>query len=485
MFVFFYFIHLFSVFGNINNGDVMEYKSIWNVGINYKPSQNINQNFDIDVLIVGGGITGMSVGYHLLDSELSVCIIDSNFIGSGVTSKTTGKLTYLQDNIYQFLDKKNIKKYLRSQIEAINCVCNIVKQHKIDCDLQTVKSYLFSEDIENILKIDELLSVHIKTNLSDKLPDSKKCSCICVDDTYIFHPLKYLYSLKKIMSGRISFFENSRLYSIKKFDEGYICSVNEYFVKAKKIVIASHYPYFTFPLFLPLKSNLEKSYLFAFRVSKTHNFSAISCNEDVLSIRYYKDDFKIILKNSSVLPLNINNDLNFNIDCDYAWSNKDIITIDKLPYIGELKDNMYIGCGYNTWGMTNGSMAGIIISDLIKGVNNDYIKLFDPRRAIQANKIKDIGFNCSVSFLAFLRTKFNINKQWYKNVVFKKINGDEVGIYTDDSIHIVHNKCPHMGCNLLFNNYEKTWDCPCHGSRFDIDGKSIEGPSNYDISYKN
>ena len=160
------------------------------------------------------------------------------------------------------------------------------------------------------------------------------------------------------------------------------------------------------------------------------------------------------------------------------------MTNDYLPYIGLVYDNLYISTGYNAWGMTNSHIGAQIISDLIQNKSNKYTKIFNPNRF---NKLNIINFPISLfsNTKSIVENKIKKNKSWYKNVYFKKTNGKEVGIYLDASgkKHIVYNKCPHLKCGLIFNEIEKTWDCPCHGSRFDIDGLSIEGPSNYNITY--
>ena len=161
------------------------------------------------------------------------------------------------------------------------------------------------------------------------------------------------------------------------------------------------------------------------------------------------------------------------------------MTTDRMPYIGKLKDNMYIACGYNTWGMTNGVLASKIISDLVMGIENKYTKLFNPMRFNLSN-ITSMPYILFSQTKSFLGTKLNKNKDWYNRVKFYKKNGKNLATYKDKNgfNHTVYNKCPHLGCSLIFNEEEKTWDCPCHSSRFDIDGNCIKGPSNYDISYK-
>ena len=172
---------------------------------------------------------------------------------------------------------------------------------------------------------------------------------------------------------------------------------------------------------------------------------------------------------------------------DYIWSNKDIITNDYLPLIGKIDeddDGVLIACGYNTWGMTNATLAGMVLRDIILKRQNKYIELLRPDRLLSWNKVVRFFPDAYGSVKAILKSgKGNVNN---KNVIYTKLDGKNVAIYKDENNkeHIVLNRCPHMKCGLVFNEVEKTWDCLCHGSRYDIDGKCIEGPSNQDITFK-
>ena len=143
--------------------------------------------------------------------------------------------------------------------------------------------------------------------------------------------------------------------------------------------------------------------------------------------------------------------------------------------------------GFNKWGNTNGVIGGKLISDLIEDKHNDYEKIFTPRRSISKDKIKNLlVFNTSV-MSRYIINKINPHMKYYSDdVEIKFIEGKRCGIYTDGNgnKHIVSNICPHMKCNLVFNYIDKTWDCPCHASRFDIDGNIIYGPAVYDIKIK-
>lgn len=486
----------------------MKYKniSIWSEIPQDQICNSLNEDIYVDVLIIGGGITGLSTAYHLINSNLKICLVEKNEIAHGVSSRTTGKLTFLQKNLCSKISKyhghEKMKLYIESQIEAIKIVQDIIEKEKIECNFEKVSSYLFSNtDPEKVKKeLKEYSSLCIKTNTIDKLPnDLKTDSAFYIQDTYVFHPIKYLYALKNIiLKKNVSIYENTNILSINKRQDHFECKTKYNLIKAKYIVLATHYPYFLFPFLLPLKTTIEKSYIGSYKVKENLKFSAITVSKPTISIRYYSDNnknYEIYLSNSHSSCFKFNEQDNFNelfhhhVHPTYIWSNKDIMTNDSLPYIGYINnnDNILIGTGYNTWGMTNGSLAGKILADIILNKQNKYIELFSPLRKLNIGQAINFPVSIASSVYSIIKTKINKQKAWYPdNIKFEKRNGKNVAIYIDENKkeHIVYNLCPHMKCSLIFNVVEKTWDCPCHGSRFDIDGNVIEGPSNYNITFK-
>ena len=478
----------------------MKNYSIWLENCKTKNCKKIDKDLNVDVLIVGGGITGLSCLYELKDSGLSTLLVERNICGHGVTSRSTAKITYLQEKLYMNIrnyDEIKAKNYLCSQIDAVQLLKKIIVNEKINCDLNCVDSYLFTNKDYNVNKIKEeaifLRNSGIDTHLINKVPfDEKVKLALKVSDTYVFHPLKYINHLKNMLYNYI--FENSKVTNITKKDNYYICNVNEYVVKAKYVIIANHYPYFLFPFILPMKSHIETSYIGASKSKVFKNISAINIDNPTISLRYHKNNFNYLIylynsfKSANVKSIKNNFDkLKEKYKFDYIWSNKDIITNDYMPFIGRIypnDDTFLIACGYNTWGMTNGALAGRILSDIILKKNNPYIELFSPNRSINLNKLVRFPVDLSCNIKAYIKsTKNNINNS---NIIYKKIDNIDVAVYKDENgiEHIVKNKCPHMKCGLVFNNVEKTWDCLCHGSRFDIDGNILEGPSNYNITFK-
>lgn len=479
-------IILVFLFHNIY-GDTM-HKSIWYEGIKFNKSKSLKKDITTDLLIVGGGITGLSIAYHLKDSHYKICLVDQNTVGCSTTSKSTGKLTYLQDQIYNSISKiynqETSLKYLQSQIEAINIIKDIIDSHNIKCDLMPTKSIIFTSSKSNIKKIKQEKQFLVKNNIDvkDSVVDmfGSKYS-IEVHNTYCFNPLKYVNHLKKIIKDQVDIYEDTRIIKTIKKEDIYISQTKDNIIKSKIVVYANHYPWFLKPSFIPLKTYKEKSTIIAYKEEAVKDISGINIDKETISFRYYNDYF-IYLNDTHKICIKDK----MNIDTfkhklgiphiDYIWSNHDLITYDKMPLIGQIDNNMYLATGYNTWGLTNGSLAGKIISDIILNKENEYIQLFNPKRSLNLTILKNILSNITYNIKAYLKPKNN-------NIYYEYDNNQKIAVYQDDNgiQHKVNDKCPHLKCRLMFNKNDNTWDCPCHGSRFDINGNCILGPSVKDI----
>ena len=445
----------------------MEKISIWEDEVKIKNYNKLTKNIYTDILIIGGGITGVNTLYQLNNTNLKVVLVEQNKIGLSTTGKSTGKLTYMQNDLLYKIKKihgnDTLIEYIKSQIEAINIAKNTISKLNIDCNLENTPSEIYAKEEKEIKKLKELKEILTNNNIKittskNNIIDSRYI--IKAKDTYIFNPLKYINGLLNNMEKDI--YENTSIEKIAKENDHYICITdNNKKIKTKYIVLASHYPYFNIPYLFPLKGYIEKSYLSASKYKNNNKISLISYSNPFISIRTYKD-YLIYLSNSHSTNKNINDNKNYqelikklnklNITPEYLWSNSDIITNDGLPYIGVLEDNILISTGYNTWGLTNGILGAKIIKDIILKESNPYINLFNPKR-ININIITNSINNTYKSINSYIKSYCNRPKI----------------------------KCPHMGCNLIYNSIENTWDCPCHGSRFNKKGKCISSPSNKNI----
>lgn len=481
--------------------------SIWNINEDKKIIKSLTRNIDVDTLIIGAGITGMTTAYFLKDNK-NVVIVDANNYGHGVTLNTTAKLTYLQERVYTKIKTlcgfNTAKTYLQSQLDAIKLIKDIIEKENIDCNFTRTPSYIFANTKKEIKPLTKEINFLKNNNIDIKKDDLPlkitSYESYKVDDTYTFHPLKYLDNMYKILRDKVTIYEKTKITNIKRCGNIYKCYTENNCITAKNVVIACHYPFFLFPMLMPIKAKIEKSYIIASKVENNPNFSLISTNTPTYSCRFYKDDegnnYQISLSESHNTAFKQNDEYHFNRvkqifnlqdeNIVEMYSNVDIITFDHMPYVGKLKDYLYLCTGYNTWGMTNSVISSKIISDLIKNKNNKYVKTFNPKRLNLAFFL-NLPIIVFSQIKSFFGPKINKKKKWYSSKVrFFTKNGSSLASYTDEfnKEHIVYNKCPHLKCSLIFNETEKTWDCPCHSSRFDIDGKCIKGPSLYDIRYK-
>ena len=467
----------------------MKNESIWN---KYRENNtkllNKFKNIDTDILIIGAGITGIMTAYFLKDTNCKITIIDKSQICTGITSKTTAKITYLQQDIYRKLTnihgKTIAKKYYKSQKEAINIINKIIKDNNIECDYELVNSILFTNEKNKISKLNE--ERKILSNYGEKIKDYQDNFVkhgFMVANTYVFNPIKYLNAIVNIIKDKVSIYEYTIATNIKKENNQYIVTTDKGNIRAKKIVIACHYPFFILPFFFPIKTHIEREYVNSAKIKNSKKLTLINIDKDLYSVRYYQD-YLIYASNDHKLTNKIDYANNFekskkmfkklfNVDSEYTWINQDIISNDMLPFIGRLKNNMYISTAYNTWGMTSSIIGAKLISDLIQKKENTYKDLFNPNR-INLPLI----INSTLGLLNYL--KVYIESLFHKsNPHYVKIDGILYGIYKDSNgnNHKIKLICPHMKCPLVFNQAEKTWDCPCHGSRFDIDGNIINPPA--------
>lgn len=445
---------------------------------------SLDNNQEMDIAIIGGGITGLTTAYYLKDTNKRIALFDKGKIGCGITSNTTGKITYLQGDIYQKLGKAKGREYYSSQKYAIDSLLKIISCERIDCDLEKVPMIVFTSDIKNVDKIDrEKELIEEFGSVTFPVSNEKIKSGFGVNDSYIFHPLKYLAGLTRVLKNKISFYEDTMVFDMKKEEDYYVIRTVKGDFKAKKVVIACFYPFFIIPNFFPLKNYIQREYVNVARVKKKYDFSAINIDEDLHSIRFYKN-FLIYGSNRHRLTSEIDygkhyqkskDDFTnfFGVEPEFTWMNQDIVSHDLLPFIGKINSSLFLGVGYRGWGMTNGTLAGKIIADNILGYENSFDKLFSPGR---------IGVSLFVnSFLGtFHYMKVYAQSLWKKNnPSYIRFNGFTYAFYKDKEhkIHKIKLLCSHMKCHLVFNSYEKTWDCPCHGSRFDLDGNVICGPA--------
>jgi len=449
-----------------------------------------------DVIIIGSGMVGTMSAYLLKDSGKKILLLEKNKEEKNATAKSTGKISYLQKDIYQKLekyhDKETCRNYFNSQYEAMEEIVNIIKKEKIECGLEKVDTYLFTIEEKNKKKIEKekkiLENFGVECFSSDSLPIPYPIhSAFYVKDNYVFYPFEFLKELRKIVSKKITIKDKTLVTNIKKKENYYLLTTDNGNYKAKKVMVATHYPFFLIKDLIPLRAYVKQEYITTGKIKEDYQFSAINIEKETESILmdhhrlfYIGKSNKCTDKKWTTTNIQKNESMvssHFQLSEMNSYMNQDLITNDSLPFIGSVdkdENNIFIASGFNAWGMTNGVLASMILSDIILGKENPYENLFRVKRMSLMGTLQ-MMMNGILEAKAYLKNIFYQPKKIYK----VKMNGKSYYVYVDENHqrHYIETKCPHLKCNLLFNQEEKTWDCPCHGSRFDMDGNLLESPS--------
>lgn len=477
----------------------------------------LKNDIETDVCIIGGGLAGISSAYELAKAGLKVVVLERDQIGKKTTGNTTGKITSQHGLFYKYLAESEgdefAKKYLNANEQAIKNIKSIINTEKIECDFEYQDAYVYTQKQEEISKINEELRILKKLEFNcevvneTELPFEVLCA-IKFSNQAQFNVRKYLLGLADyIENSKGKIFENSKVYDLKKDIDGYLTYCNNVCVKSKYVIIASHYPIINSPGFYFLKMYQSMSYAIAIETNQDI-FNGMYINSEVptKSFRNIKDgDKRLVLiagsdhKTGSKIDLsNAYKELEETAkqlypDCKvkYKWHTEDCITLDKIPYIGEFSKfmpNVYVATGYKKWGITTSNIAANIIRDKILNKDNEYEEIFKATRMEPIKNIKEVENILKETTNSLLINKMkipndkisNINKEDAKII---EVDGRKVGIYKDEhgELYAVKPICSHLGCELSWNNIAKTWDCPCHGSRFDYKGKSLYSPSIKDL----
>ena len=440
-------------------------------------------------------------------------------IGIGISGHTTAKITSQHGAIYHYLQDQYgldfAKKYFLANEEAIFNIENIIKENNIDCGFEKQSSFLYSTSKDEEIKLKNEFDAVSKINKEAKLRTDVKLpleitSAIEFPNQAMFNPYKYINSLAdKITKQDGDIFVNTTCYDVDKENDMYICKTENNNIYAKNVVIATHYPFLNIPGFYFSKIYQSSSYVIAISLEGTKwnkDFDGMYINIEKPIYSFRKVNFngeKLLLlgggghktgemqeKDIGYNPL-IEAVKKWFPDCKikYKWSANDCITLDKIPYIGEfssLYPNIYVGTGFNKWGMTSSYVAGKVVSDKILEKENKYEDIFKATRTnffVNKDEVKNMVTDTLKAQVVDRVKEENNSKPEKEEGKIIERNGEKIGVYIDENgkTFAVKPVCTHLGCILSWNKEDKTWDCPCHGSRFDYTGKQIENPAINDL----
>lgn len=488
-------------------------KSYWKASTSFQTFPSLNQDIDVDVVIVGGGITGITTAYLLINEGLKVALIEADQILHGTTGHTTAKITVQHDLIYdeliQHMGEEKAKLYYEANNEALQFIRDIVGERQIDCDFSNQDAYIYTNSDQYLSKLEKEYDAYKKLGIDGQYLNSLSIdlqvkAAIMVKNQAQFHPLKYLYHLAEafINQGGI-IYEKTVAVDIEMGEQPVVITREGYKIKSSNVVIASHFPFYGIRGLYFSRLYAERAYVLGVKAEiDLPTGMYISAENPTRSLRYAEDNGEkllLVIGESHKTGQGVSEMLHytaletfgdevFNIkNIDYRWSTQDLTTLDKIPYIGPItsnKNNILVATGYRKWGMTNGTAAALLLKDIILEKDNPYQDLFTPSRFYMDPSLKEfIVQNYDVAN-HLIKGKLEIVEKTpialrNDEGAIVTINGRRAGAYKDNEgkLYIVDTTCTHLGCELNWNDAERTWDCPCHGSRFSYTGEVHEGPA--------
>ena len=433
--------------------------------------ESLSNNIETDVCIIGAGIFGMTCGYYLSKSGLKVTIVEKDEIGRKTTGHTTAKITSQHGLFYTYLvdtyGESFAKDYLSANQDAIENIKNIIDNEKINCDFERQSSFVFTtnpSEVSQIKKeVDVLNSLGFPANFVTKtgLP-FEIAGAVQFQNQAQFNPIKYLNGLaNSITKNHGEIYTSTTVYDVKHSDDMFYTFTPNGVISSKYVILASHYPFINFPGIYFFKMYQSSSYVIGIDTKKTlNNGMYITASSPTYSFRTANyNGRKILLIGGSGhktghktgTPLsyedtygaleNYAKQLYPNCEILFRWDTRDCITLDKIPYIGRFSntmDNIYVGTGFNKWGMTSSNVAANIVCDMILGRKNEYAYVFDSTRVHPIKNRTEIKNMITESVNSLALNKFKDSDINFDEIPINSggiidVNNQKVGIYKDTS----------------------------------------------------
>jgi glycine/D-amino acid oxidase-like deaminating enzyme/nitrite reductase/ring-hydroxylating ferredoxin subunit len=467
----------------------------------------LTADLPVDVAVLGGGITGLTTALLLKREGARVAVVEAGRVGGGVTGCTTAKVSALQSTIYSTIGRRHGEEaaaaYAAASLAGVEQVGSLAAEEGIECDLERRPAFTYAADQSERTSVEQELEAARGAGLDAMLTAGADLpysvpAAVRLDDQLQFHPVRYAQGLASAVAGGGSLvLEGTRALSVS---EGSPCRVGTAggSITAGQVVVATHYPLLDRGVFFA-RLKPQRSYCIAARVKgELPNGMSINAGSPTRSVRSYGD--LVIVGGeghetgaSDATPERYRRLEQFahaHWDVEsitHRWSAQDPTAYDHLPVIGRytpVSSRLYVASGFMKWGLTIGTFAAMILRDLLAGRDNPWARHFDPNRLSLRSVPELVEMNAKVG-IDFVGDRVKPAEAGSvadvpageARVVRDGIG--KTGVYRDPggAVHAVSLRCTHLGCLLRFNAAERSWDCPCHGSRFDVDGGVLEGPA--------
>lgn len=475
---------------------MQETTSLWRKTTKEMPRPVLHGYLRTQVAIIGAGLAGVLIADQLRAYGIPSVLLEAGKMGGGQTQNSTAKITsqhgMIYDALIQKFGEKKAWQYAQANEEAVRAYGRIIRERNIDCGYREAPAYLYTQTAPEPMQREAEaaaglgISAHFQTET--ELPFPVK-GAVRFDHQACFHPIRFLQTA----SDGLKIYEHSPVVSVKG---NRLCLQNGE-VEAEYIVFACHFPFVNWPGAYFMRMHQERSYIVAMQSAWRPQGLYYGVDNGGLSFREAEGLLlvaggnhrtgentnggryeELLTRTHAILP---------EAKERARWSAQDCITLDGVPYIGRFSSaepHWYVATGFAKWGISTSMVAAMLIAGSIAGKKPEWAEIFSPARFQLSASAKNLVTDTLQACKGLSRSSFVFPDKSFHNLPnghggIVEVGGKKAGVYKDDNgqCFVIDPRCPHLGCQLEWNPDEKSWDCPCHGSRFRYDGFLLDQPA--------
>jgi glycine/D-amino acid oxidase-like deaminating enzyme/nitrite reductase/ring-hydroxylating ferredoxin subunit len=491
-------------------------KSLWMDSAPVPERPPLAHDLDVDVCVVGAGVLGMTTALLLARDGIEVAVVDAWSVGAGVTGHTTAKVSVLHGSAFQEIRKKfgdeGARMYARANQAGLEKVASLVSELGIDCDFRRKPSYTYVADPQEASTIDQEVEatqaagLHTVQTAETPLP-YPVATAVRLDDQAEFHSRRYVLGLAEELERLgATIYDATKVTELSERGGPSLTTEAGRTIRARNVVVATLMPIFDRGLFFS-RCMAKRSYCVAVRTPPREGIDGmlISADQPTRSVRSAPDpggdgELLIVGGEGHITGEDEHTEQRFEAleafarehlgatEVTHRWSAHDLEPADGLPYIGNLtplSKHVWTAAGFRKWGFTNATMAAMELCERIQGRPSPWEKTFDANRFTPIQSAKGLAAETIKDARHMISDRMRGPEAESLEEIapgegkWVKVGGDLVAAFRDDdgTLTAVSPTCTHLGCRVMFNRAERSWDCPCHGSRFAPDGTVLQGPA--------
>ncbi|MEK8128140.1 FAD-dependent oxidoreductase [Paenibacillus filicis] len=489
-------------------------KSYWLDSAPPRSFPPLKEDLEVDYAIVGAGITGVTLAYLLTAEGHRVALLDAHEILSGTTGHTTAKVTVQHDLIYrELIDNFGVDQaalYYKANREALEFMRRTAAELPGRCDWQEEDAYLYAQTVKGAGQLQQEYEAYRQLGIPvEELDDVplpfQAHKALRLAGQAQFHPMAYMNGLVEriVAAGGFIFGHTQIAEQVEEGERPVLSTMEGKRITCRHVISSSHYPFYDGLGLYFTRIHSERSYILAVKPSSEYPGGMyLSADEPKRSLRAVTiggEPYVLIGGDTHKTGQGEQMDEHYRHleqfarqtlgveSIAYRWSAQDWVTLDKLPYVGPLTSshsNIWVATGFRKWGMTNGTAAALLLRDQLLGRPNPYGELVTPSRFKAVPGLQTLITENADVAKHLIKGKLEAGSREADQLGLDEggvvqVDGKRAGAYKDPqgNLYVVDTTCTHLGCEVNWNKGERSWDCPCHGSRFDYKGEVLEGPA--------